>query len=93
MGDFYCIFCSGEYNQIMDKKITMDLIRKANDRTRAELSGKSPDEIHEYVLEKIKNTPYGRSLLDAMANYWRDRYPKYSKVFERLYQDLGKREK
>ena len=24
MGDFYCIFCSGEYNQIMDKKITID---------------------------------------------------------------------
>ena len=71
--------------------LSIEDIRRANDRTMRELSGLTPAERHEYILNKIKNTPHGMAICSGIAEYYRKRYPGYDSVFAKLFDDIKQR--
>ena len=73
--------------------ISKETIVRANERTRRELGGLSPDERHAYVVNKITSTPYGHAVLRGMVEYFRQHYPSYNSCFAVLLDELNKRQK
>ena len=81
------------WDKIVCMNISKQTIVRANERTRRELAGLSPDERQAYIFEKIRKSPYGAAVLRGMVEYYRQRYPGYNSCFAVLYDELKKRGK
>ena len=73
--------------------ISKETIVRANERTRRELGGLSPDERQAYIFNKIQTSPYGAAVLRGFVEHYRKRYPSYNSCFATLLAELNKRQK
>lgn len=79
------------WDKIQCMNISKQTIVRANDRTRRELAGLSPDERQAYIFEKIRKSPYGAAVVHGVQEYYRNRYPSYNSVFSTFIEKLEQR--